>query len=1035
MNINNIRAFLRELPIFAIYQDDELTLLLEASILISVNAGQVVFEQGDHGDSFYVVYSGRIRILQRNEQGKEVNLGVRARGDHFGETALITDRPRNATARASEDSVLIKIENAAFNKYLFTKPELREYFDKFIRHTAINQFLKTCTPLSAIPPSDLQELVQNINAEYVREGDVVFRQGAEPDKFYLIETGKLKVVSWDDNEPTIINFLREGDFFGEKALLEDTKRTADVVALTDCHLFSITKEVFASITLKSPRVKRVIEDRIESYLAPKPSSSYNELIKQELAALKRIKVQETVSRDEISLTDEKKRGFRRLSSFYHRHISFPFIEQEDQLSCGTTCIMMIARYYSKNFSSSRLRELAHVDLSGSSLANLAHASEQLGFSTRAMKLDYETLMSIQLPCIVHWQGYHFIVVHRISEKLVWVADPALGLRKYDRSYFNERWNGITLVLEPTIQFERQKEDSSAYKNFIQFVTPYKSLLLEIFAASLLLNLFGLATPIFTQNILDKVLTHHNTSMLNIMFIGMILLMIFRVLSMLIRQYLIVHTTMKVDLRMLVVFYKHLLSLPLSYFKVRKIGDFITRFGENITIRNFLTDTALTIILDTVLIVVYFSLMSYYNSQLTFLVLLFIPLFVMLTLGFTPILKRLNVDAFAARAEADSQVIESINGIDTIKAMNIEYQSRWKWEDKFIRSLNVDFKLCNTGMYFHSTGDFVGSLTSTFILWYGAHQVINGIMSVGELMAFVALLGSVITPISRIITAWDNIQQTLVSMNRLNDVFTATPEFRESVEEPAGVVLKEPRGEILFENVYFRYGSEDDPYILSNLNLKIMPGQTVAVVGRSGSGKTTLARLLSRLYDCTQGRILVDGFDIRNVNLSNLRRLVGFVLQDSFVFNDTIRGNISFGDPEGTMEKVVEAAQLANAHEFISNLALGYETRIGESGLQLSGGQKQRIAIARVVYWRPKVIIFDEATSSLDSESEQAIQKNMKAILMDKTAIVIAHRLSTVRNADNIVVLDDGEIVEQGTHTELMSQKGLYHYLTHQQLNI
>lgn len=697
--------------------------------------------------------------------------------------------------------------------------------------------------------------------------------------------------------------------------------------------------------------------------------------------------------------------------------------------------MMIARHYGKQFAANRIRELAHVDSSGATLANLASAAEQLGFSARGMRLTYEDLLSTKLPCIAHWQGYHYVVIYRITGQQVWIADPARGLRKYSRSEFADNWNGITLVLEPQAAFAGQQEDTSSLSRFVSFVSPYRMILLEIFLASLLLNIFGLATPLFTQNVVDRVLVHQNTSMLNIMLIGMLIVLIFRIATMIVRQYLIIHTSMKIDLSMLVLFYKHILALPLGYFKVRKIGDFITRFGENMKIRNFLTNTALTIVLDAFLIVVYICLMFYYNVQMTIIVLLFIPVFIGITLIFTPLLKRLNIDSFSARAESEAHLIESINGIDTIKAMNIEYPVRWKWEDKFIKSLNIDFRLYNTGMYFHSIGDLVATLSSTIILWYGAREVIQGAVSIGELMAFMALVGSVTTPINRIVMVWDDIQETLVSVDRINDVFAATPEFPSSAGQAPGLIIREPKGKITFDKLFFRYGGNDDPYILSNINLSVEPGQTVAIVGRSGSGKTTLVRLLARFYDATEGRIAVDGIDIKNLNLSHLRRLVGFVLQENFLFSGSIRENIALGDSEESMEKIIEAAKLANAHDFISGLPLGYETQVGESGMQLSGGQKQRIAIARVLYANPKIIIFDEATSSLDSESEQAIQKNLQAILQDRTALIIAHRLSTVRSADMIVVLDNGEIVEQGTHEALMSQQGLYHYLNHQQLNL
>lgn len=1027
--------FIRKIPLFSTYTDQDIGELVDTSELASINAGELLFDQGDPGDKLYILYSGKIRIIQKNELQKEINLGVRTKGDYFGETALITGNPRNIAARAVEDSILISIDGGAFNEFLLGKPELRVYFDKFIRHSAVYQFVKSSSDLSEASPQDLQELAIHLKAEYYNEGEAVIRQGGEPDKFYLIESGKLKVVRWEDKQQKTINFLQEGNFFGEKALFEDTKRYADVVCLTECQLLSLAKEDFNEIIKKSPRIRKAIEDRIRSYRGERPPIAFTEVIKQELAALRPITIQEKISEEEITIPKEKKKRLKKLSSLFRRHVRFPFIEQYDEMTCGTTCIMMIAKYYGKNFSSSRLRELAHVDLSGASLANLASAAEQLDFSTRGMKLDYDTLRTVSLPCIVHWKAYHYIVVYKMSDKYVWVCDPALGHRKYTKDHFIENWQGITLTLEPTVEFEKQKENVSSFKNFLQFVIPYKLILFEVFVASLLLNLFGLATPIFTQNIVDKVLTHQNTSMLNIMMIGMLIVLVFRVLTHIVRQYLIVNTSMKIDLRMLVQFYKHLLALPIGYFKSRKIGDFVARFGENLKIRNFLTETALTIVLDTILIVVYFSLMMYYDVQLTLLTLLFIPLFVIMTLVFTPILKKLSVRSYAARAESQSHLIESINAIDTVKAMNIEYPTRWKWEEKFIQNLNIDFKLFKTGMYFSSTSDFIGTLSTTFILWFGAQTVIKGGMSIGELMAFMALIGSVITPINRIVNAWDDIQETLVSVDRLNDVFTAESEFPEFKGQDSGIILKEPKGLIEFEDVFFRYGGKDDPYILSNISLKVEPGQQLAIVGRSGSGKTTLAKLISRFYDVTEGKVKVDGHAIKHINLSNLRKVVGLVLQENFLFNGTIRENISLGDPEESLEKVIEAANLANAHDFIANLGSGYETRIGESGLQLSGGQKQRIAIARVLYKKPKIIIFDEATSALDTESELAIQKNLDDILKDKTAIIIAHRLSTVRNADKIIVLDNGEIVEQGTHEELMEQEGLYHYLNYQQLNL
>jgi ATP-binding cassette subfamily B protein len=616
-----------------------------------------------------------------------------------------------------------------------------------------------------------------------------------------------------------------------------------------------------------------------------------------------------------------------------------------------------------------------------------------------------------------------------------VADPGLGLRKLPREELIKNWTGIALVLEPGPELDRQKNDRTSARNFLQYITPHKGVLLEVLLASVLLNMLGLASPIFTQNIVDNVLGRDNRSLLNLMLVGMILVLVFRVLIGSVRAYLIAHTSMRIDLRMLTVFYRHMLALPLGYFKVRRTGDFISRFADNAKVREFFATTAVSLVLDSVMIVVYLSLMFYYNVQMTLLALLLIPAVLLITAVFTPLLRRQTIDYLANAADAESDLIESIAGIDTVKAMGLEHQARGKWEDKFTKTLNVELRLSKASIAYEALGDFTGTLSTTVLLWVGAFKVMEGAMTIGGLMAYMVLMSGIVMPIDRVIRAWDQIQQTLVSINRLNEILAAKTELPQTLSDQRGMVLSEPRGEVTFDRVFFRHGGQDNPYILSNISVKILPGQTVAIVGRSGSGKSTFVKLLPRFWEATQGRILLDGYDVRHLNMANLRRHVGFVLQETFLFDGTIRENISLGDPEESTARVIEAAQMAHAHDFIISLPQAYDTRVGESGLSLSGGQKQRLAIARALYRRPKVLIFDEATNALDAESEQIIQKNMGAILQGKTAIIIAHRLSTIRNADLILVLDNGEIIERGTHDELMARQGLYHYLHHQQFSL
>ena len=436
------------------------------------------------------------------------------------------------------------------------------------------------------------------------------------------------------------------------------------------------------------------------------------------------------------------------------------------------------------------------------------------------------------------------------------------------------------------------------------------------------------------------------------------------------------------------------------------------------------------ILDFLSLIVYLTLMLYYNWKLTLVSLLLIPLFAVLTFVVTPVMKKISRETFQAGAEAQSYIVESINGVNTVKAMAVEKPVRWKWEEMLEKLMNLQIKASMVVMGADSVSRVLQTLSTTLVLWFGARLVMTNQISIGRMMAFTSLLGSVISPILRMIGVWDKIQEARIAMERINDVLDSEPE---QTKTQVNMVMPPVKGTISFKNVSFRYNPEGKN-VLQNITLDIDAGETVALVGRSGSGKTTLANLILRLYNPTEGTVLIDGIDIRNIASSSLRRQIGVVLQDNFLFSGTIRENIALGVADPPMQDVITASMMAGAHDFISELPMGYETVIGEKGLTLSGGQRQRLAIARALFTKPKILILDEATSALDTESEKIIQQNLESIFKGRTVIVIAHRLSTVRNADRIVVLDRGTIVEQGTHYELMEKKGLYFYLNSQQLN-
>ena len=560
--------------------------------------------------------------------------------------------------------------------------------------------------------------------------------------------------------------------------------------------------------------------------------------------------------------------------------------------------------------------------------------------------------------------------------------------------------------------------------FVPSIVKHRKLLGEVLMVSLFLQLFALVSPLFFQVVMDKVLVHRGMSTLDVLVLGLLIVVVFESLLSGLRAYVFSHTTSRMDVELGSRLFRHLLQLPLAYFQARRVGDSVARVRELENIRNFLTGQALTLVLDVVFSVLFIGVMLLYSWQLTAIVLVSLPLYATLILSVVPILRgRLN-EKFARGAENQSMLVETITGIQTVKANALEPQMARRWDNQLAGYVSASFKTQTLATWAHEGINLIGKLINAATLWFGAKLVMDQELTVGQFIAFNMFAGRVAQPIMRMAQMWTDFQQTGISMQRLGDILNT----RTEVPPSTSAQLPPLKGRITLDNVTFRYRPEAAP-VLHGVSLEMRAGEIIGIVGRSGSGKSTLTKLVQRLYVPEQGRVLVDGIDISLVDAAQLRRQIGVVLQDNFLFNRSVRENIAVADPAAPLEAVMHVARMAGAHEFISELPEGYDTVVGEQGASLSGGQRQRIAIARALFTNPRVLIFDEATSALDYESEAIVQRNMGAIAKGRTVIVIAHRLSAVRHAHRIVAMERGRIVEAGTHDELVQRpQGLYAHL-------
>jgi subfamily B ATP-binding cassette protein HlyB/CyaB len=691
------------------------------------------------------------------------------------------------------------------------------------------------------------------------------------------------------------------------------------------------------------------------------------------------------------------------------------------LDSGLISLVMVARFHGIAADAQRLAHEFAVGPAGADFDTLMRAARKLGLKARRQSVRAERLQITPLPAIAQRRdGSGFFIVAAVDGERILVQDPARERPEvWTLATLLEQWGG-ELLLTASRASAVAALARFDFTWFVPALVKYRRIFAEVLVASLVLNLLALLTPLFFQVVMDKVLVNRVMSTLVVITVGLLAVVVFETVLSGLRTYILAHTTSRIDVELGARLFRHLLALPIAYFEARRVGDSVARVLELENIRGFLTGQALSSLLDLAFSAVFLAVMFWYSPLLTLIVVVSLLLYVLVSVALTPLL-RLRLDQkFSRGAENQAFLVESLNGIQTIKAMAVEPQTTQLWDRQLAAYVAASLKVTHLANVGHQTISFINKLVTVGILYWGAGLVIENKLSVGQLIAFSMLSGQVAGPILRLAQLWQDFQQTGISMQRLGDILNAKTETT-----TPRASLPALKGGIEFSDVSFRY-RPDAPEVLREVSFSIRPGEVVGLVGASGSGKSTLAKLAQRMYVPERGKVMMDGIDITLADSAWLRSQIGVVPQDNLLFNRSIRENIALADPGVGLDAVMQAARLAGAHEFITGLPEGYDTRVGEHGASLSGGQRQRIAIARALITQPRILIFDEATSALDYESEKVIQDNMREIVQGRTVLIIAHRLSTLRDADRIIVLREGRVSEQGSHDELVSRPGSYY---------
>ena len=983
---SHIPDFLAKTPPFDRLAPDKRKALGAKCQLLRYRIGQRLFERDKMPNQIAIIYDGQVRVLGYDQRSQsQVSLKRVGSGELLGWASLVRGMS-SETAIASTEVTCITLAAGDFLALLEKESSLKRYFQEHASLTEVFELLSLELERRADSGSDLRKLALEISEKSrivtLQPETRVSSTDLDSDFIWLVSSGQLKDIPAGSRV----------EFNGNAIAVESHK---------GARLLGIPAQ---DIDQES---QAAVEEKVEVLPAPTEEHDQQEIPYGPEAP-------QEAAEDPLAPASK-----------------YPFFRGRGSVDAAMACFKMLSRYMGLSFRRDPVRKFLvnQVNQKGDlTLYDCGAVGQSLGLQVQLAQVPKRSLKRLKGPAMIVWEG-SFALIYKISEKEIVMAVPEVGVMHKTPEEITDTWEDtgqILLLHQPAAD----RKEKFGFWWFLPSLMQHRQVLIEVFITSFFIQLFGLATPLGFFLIIQKVIGQRNTEILEVIVIFLLGVALLEAILTGLRSYTFVDTTNRIDLNLGSQVIDHLFRLPLSYFDKRQVGETAGRMNELGNIRQFLTGTALTVVLNAVFSVLYIVILVAISPILTAVTLAVVPLFALQILITSPVVRRMLRRRAERYSEAQSYLVESIGGIQTVKAQNLELTARWNWYERYARYMNASFKTALTQSTASSISSFLNKVSMLLLLWFGAYLVLNDDgFTIGHFIAFRIISNNVIQSLVSFVQVWQNFQEVGMSVERLQDILNAEPESDD--ETMQNIPMPDVQGSVAFNEVSFRF-HEGAPLVLTNLSVEFEKGTFIGIVGQSGSGKSTLMKLLQRLYEPASGYIQVDGYDINKVELYSLRRQIGVVLQDTLLFNGTVRDNIALSNPEASDDEIIAAAKVAAAHDFIMGLSQGYNSPVGERGANLSGGQRQRIAIARVVLQRPRLIILDEATSALDYNTERLVSQNLQEEFKGRTVFFITHRLPTVKSADTILVMDQGSLVEQGTHDELMGLKGRYYCLYQQQ---